>query len=243
VYTGSFAAGEGEAAAPAQPLRLRVVTFNIEYALRVERAQAALREHPRLRDADLVALQEMDAPGTARIAQALGARYAYCPGSVHPEYRRDVGNAIVTRWPIGQVMKIPLPHPSRFLHQERVAVRANVTVAGRRLRVYSLHLGSPFGTSPGQRRDQIEVVLRDAEDSRDPVLVAGDLNSQGLAKRLMAAGYNWLTPHVGPTTRGYSFDHVFVKGLRLTESRAGVARDVTDASDHRPVWVELVAEP
>jgi endonuclease/exonuclease/phosphatase family metal-dependent hydrolase len=225
-----------------QPARLRVVTFNIEYALRVERGLAALRDDPRLRDADVVALQEMDAPATAAVARGLGAGYAYVPGSIHPKYRRDVGNAILSRWPIGEVSKIPLPHPSRFLGQERVAVRATVAIAGRRFRVYSLHLGSPLGTWPGQRRDQVDVVLRDAEGSPDPVLVAGDFNSHGLGDRLVAKGYTWLTRDVGPTTRGLSFDHLFVKGLRIVESRSGVAREVTDASDHRPVWAEIVAE-
>jgi len=241
LYTGSYAA-ETQPSRGA-PLRLRIVTFNIEYALRVERAQAALRENERLRDADLVALQEMDAPGTAAIAKALGAGYAYVPGSIHPKYRRDVGNAIVSRWPVEQPLKIPLPHPSRFLGQVRVAVRAMVTIAGRRFRVYALHLGSPFGTWPAQRRDQIDVVLKDAEDSPDPVIIAGDFNSHGLGERLVARGYTWLTRDAGPSTRGLSYDHVFVKGLRITESQAGVAREVTDASDHRPVWVDLVAEP
>jgi endonuclease/exonuclease/phosphatase family metal-dependent hydrolase len=240
VYTGSFAPEATPAPAPGEPWRLRIVTFNVEYALRVDRAIAALRENSRLRGADIVSLQEMDAPGTAALAKGLGAYYAYCPGSLHPKYRRDVGNAIVSRWPTTQVAKIPLPHRSRILGQSRVAVRATVTVAGHPLRVYALHLGSPFGASPGQRRDQIDVVLRDAEGSPDPVIIAGDFNSKGLGDRLVARGYAWPTRNVGPSTHGQSFDHVFVKGLQAAETGAGVAREVTDASDHRPVWVEIV---
>lgn len=242
LYTGS-ATREAPPAAAGEPIRLRVVTFNVEYALRVDRAQVALRENERLRDADVVALQEMDPPGTAAIARALGAGYAYCPGSINPKYRRDVGTAIVSPWPIEEAWKITLPHPSRFLGQVRVAVRAFVTIGGRRFRVYSLHLGSPFGTGPGQRRNQIDVVLKDAEGSPDPVIIAGDFNSHGIGDRLVARGYTWLTRDAGASTRWLSYDHVFVKGLRIRESRAGVARDVTDASDHRPVWAELVAEP
>jgi endonuclease/exonuclease/phosphatase family metal-dependent hydrolase len=218
---------------------LRIVTFNVEYALRVDRALAALRDHPQLRGADLVALQEMDAPGTAKIAEGLGLNYVYYPASVHPKYERDVGNAILSRWPIESTFKLPLPHRSRVLGQSRLAAGAVVWVAGRRVRVYSLHLGSPLGASPGQRRDQLEVVLCDARDSPDPVVVAGDFNSKGLGERLVAAGYQWPTREVGPTTRRFSFDHVFVRGLSFQEARAGVAREVKDASDHRPVWVEL----
>ena len=218
---------------------LRIVTFNVEYALRVDRALAALRDQPQLQGADLVALQEMDAPGTEAIARGLGLAYVYYPASVHPKHKRDVGNAILSRWPIESTFKLPLPHRSRVVGQSRLAAGAIVLVAGRRVRFYSLHLGSPFGNSPGQRRDQLEVVLCDARDSPDPVIVAGDFNSHGLGDRLVAAGYHWLTRDVGPTTRRFSFDHVFVRGLSLEEARAGVAREVKDASDHRPVWVDL----
>jgi len=218
---------------------LRVVTFNIEYALRVDQAIAALREHPKLRDADVIALQEMDAPGTDRIARALGLNYVYYPGSLHPKYDRDVGNAILTPWPIESSFKLPLPHRSRILGQARAAVGAIVLVGDHRLRVYSVHLGSPFGASPGQRREQLAVVLCHAREGQGPVVVAGDLNSSSLGARLEADGYSWLTRGVGATTRRYSFDHVFVRGLPFVAAEAGAARDVKDASDHRPVWAEL----
>jgi endonuclease/exonuclease/phosphatase family metal-dependent hydrolase len=242
LYVGSFA-GTSAAAPEAPAPMLRIVTFNVEYALKVDRALAALREHPQLKGTDIIALQEMDEPGTVALARGLGFDYAYCPASVHPKYHRDVGNAILSRWPLSDVVKVPLPHRSRVLGQSRVAVMAVVTVAGRRLRVYALHLGSPFGASPGQRRDQIDVVLRHAEGSPDPVVIAGDFNSKGLGERLVARGYAWPTRDVGATTHGQSFDHVFVKGLQSAAMRAGVVREVTDASDHRPVWVEIVAAP
>jgi len=240
VFLGAFAR-PGASSAVAGPLRLRIVTFNIEYALRVERALAALRENAALRDADLLALQEMDAPGTGHLAAGLGLDFAYAPAWLNPKYGRDVGDAILSRWPLSQARKVPLPHRSRMLGQARVAVRATVDVAGRRLRFYSLHLGSPLGASSEERRDQIDAVLADAEDSADPVVIAGDFNSHGLGERLVASGYAWPTRNAGPTTRRFSFDHVFVKGLRILDARAGVARDVTDASDHRPVWVEISA--
>jgi endonuclease/exonuclease/phosphatase family metal-dependent hydrolase len=247
VYTGSFALPEepvrepppGPSGEEDKSRRLHVVTFNVEYALRVEQALRALRENEHLRGADLVALQEMDAPGTEAIARGLGLNYVYYPASVHPKYERDVGNAILTPWPIERTFKLPLPHRSRGLGQSRLAAGAIVRVDGRPLRVYSLHLGSPLGASPGQRREQLQVVLCDAEESPEPVVIAGDFNSKGLGERLVAAGYRWLTRDVGPTAHRFSFDHVFVRGVAYEESRAGVAREVEDASDHRPVWVRL----
>jgi len=43
---------------------------------------------------------------------------------------------------------------------------------------------------------------------------------------------------VGKTVWLFSFDHIYTRGLE-TEIGAGVARQVSDASDHRPVWAVL----
>jgi hypothetical protein len=68
-YAGAHAEETRPAASPDGALR--VVTFNIEYAKRIDAALEALRSHPELRGADVIALQEMDAPGVERIARAL----------------------------------------------------------------------------------------------------------------------------------------------------------------------------
>ena len=222
---------------------LRVVTFNVEYALRVDKAIEALRDHEQLRGADLIFLQEMDAPGVDRIAQALRLNAVYYPASLHPKHLRDVGNAILTPWPLESTFKLPLPHTSRGLRQARAAVGAVVVVGALRLRAFSLHLGSPFGASPGQRRDQVDVVLSSARADPLPTIVAGDFNSSKLGNRLVADGYSWPTRKVGPTTRGQSFDHVFVKGMNASVLQTGVAQDVTEASDHRPVFVDFRLGP
>jgi hypothetical protein len=60
------------AAAAADTIRL--VTFNIQFARHIDSAIALLRAEP-LAHADVVTLQEMDAPGTQRIAAALGLSY------------------------------------------------------------------------------------------------------------------------------------------------------------------------
>jgi endonuclease/exonuclease/phosphatase (EEP) superfamily protein YafD len=128
------------------------------------------------------------------------------------------------------------------LGQGRAAVGAVVVVAGRRIQAWSLHLGSPFGASPGQRRDQLQVVLCRVKEDALPAVVAGDFNSWKLGNRLVADGYSWPTRTIGASTHGQSFDHVFVKGLPVVLLGAGVARDVDDASDHRPVFVDLGTE-
>jgi endonuclease/exonuclease/phosphatase (EEP) superfamily protein YafD len=71
------------------------------------------------------------------------------------------------------------------------------------------------------------------------VVVAGDFNSHGLGRAFEEHGYCWPTKHVGSSVRRFSFDHVFARGLCSPPLVAGVARDVEDASDHRPVWAVL----
>ena len=120
LYEGTLAAAPGSLEA------VRVVSFNIEYALRVPAAIDALRSQPALRDADLLLLQEMDAPGTESIARALGMNYVYCPSSVSPKYRRDVGTAVLSRWPIEARWKVRLPHLARATRHARSVVGVRV---------------------------------------------------------------------------------------------------------------------
>src|SRR2546427_13091255 len=46
---------------------LRVVTYNVQYGRQVTRAISPLRHYGPLRDADIILLQEMDAPATRQI--------------------------------------------------------------------------------------------------------------------------------------------------------------------------------
>ncbi len=227
---------------PARDGVLRVVTFNVEHGRRVDRAIAGLSTHPSLRGADVIFLQEMDGAGADRMARALGMNFIYFPGSHDPKSKKDMGNAILSPWPIDETRKVLLPHPSRVIHRARSAVGARVTVEGVALRVYSVHLGSPVGVSGGARRAQAEAVLKDAAAAKEPTIIGGDFNSSGLGKLFVQKGYYWATESIGKTVRkillSYSFDHVFLRGVPGTV-KAGVAREVNDASDHRPVWVTI----
>src|SRR3954451_8938549 len=94
-YSGGTAVATGTGS---NATALRVVSFNIEYALRVDSAIAVLAGDPALRSADVILLQEMDEKGTRRGADTPGMRSLYSP-AVHPfNPRRDLGNAILTRW-------------------------------------------------------------------------------------------------------------------------------------------------
>jgi endonuclease/exonuclease/phosphatase family metal-dependent hydrolase len=242
---------EGGPPAPRSPSSpVRVVSFNIAYALEIDRAIAVLRESEPLRDPDILALQEMDAPGTERIARALGMSAVYFPSGIHPRHERDFGCAILSPWPLEEPRKVVLPHAARGTGLRRSAVAAVVVRGEQRIRAYSVHLPSPLAVSGGSRKAQLRALAADAATAAGPVVIAGDFNSHDKVEELAKAGFAWVTRDVGPTARfrllgiglaGLSYDHVLAKGLRpVAEPGAtGVVADNRGASDHSPVWAVL----
>src|SRR5260370_5060861 len=117
--TGSFAHGE----APARP-RYRFVAWNVERGAQFDGQVEVLREHPYLREADVLLLTETDA-GMVRsgnrnvacdLAHALGMHYAFVPcylnltngSGIEPKLlgANDFGlhgNALRSRYPIANV--------------------------------------------------------------------------------------------------------------------------------------------
>jgi endonuclease/exonuclease/phosphatase family metal-dependent hydrolase len=218
------------------------VSFNVRYARRIDLALEVFLENESFRGADLIALQEMDAPSTERMAAALGCQYVYYPAAFHPGGGRDFGNAILSRWPIVDDHKVLLPHSSPFRGLARAAVAATVDVAGVPTRVYSVHLEAPLGITPAQRREQAQAVAEDAKRFPGPVVVAGDFNNRDLVGGIFEqAGFSWVTRELEGTISWFAWDHVFVRGLRLSDARSrGVALTNNGASNHRPIWADLL---
>jgi endonuclease/exonuclease/phosphatase family metal-dependent hydrolase len=236
--------------APRPGAPFRVATFNVAHAIELDRAIEVLRLAPELRGADVVALQEMDAPGTERIARALGFHAVYFPSGVHPAHRKDFGCAVLSPWPLEEPAKVLLPHGARVSGLRRAATAATVVRGSERVRVYSVHLPAPVSISPGSRREQLRVLAADALRHDGPAVIAGDLNSHGAAEEIAKAGFRWATRETGATTRlrllgmslkGLAYDHVLARGLDAYAT--GVVQDNRGASDHRPVWALLAASP
>jgi endonuclease/exonuclease/phosphatase family metal-dependent hydrolase len=245
-----YAREGGPAVDTSRPSPVRVVTFNIAYAVEIGRAIEVLRESEPLRHPDILALQEMDAPGTERIARALGMGAVYFPSGVHPKHDRDFGCAVLSPWPLEEPRKLVLPHGARVSGLRRAAVSATVVRGAQRIRVYSLHLPSPLAISGGSRKEQLRALAADAATAAGPVVIAGDFNSHAKVEELAKAGFTWVTRDVGSTTRfrllgiglaGLSYDHVLARGLRPVEGPGawGVVADNRGASDHMPVWAVL----
>ena len=237
-FVGCYAPFSVSSAAP-----LRVVTFNIKESREIDRAIAVLRSDS-LRDADVVALQEMSESGVDRIARALRLNYAYYPAVIHHRTGGYYGPAVLSRWPIERSWKVLLPHGSWDRGLRRTATAAVVRANGLAILVYSVHLETMVKLSPAKRTEQVRAVTEDAKGFQGPVVIAGDLNDYGMAARIHDQGYTWLTEWVGPTHTIFSMDHILARGLVSPEpGGVGVVREVGGASDHHPVWAVLVPSP
>ena len=219
---------------------LRIVSFNIKFAVQIDSAIQLLRSDTALRSADVVLLQEMDEAGTRRIADSLAMAYVYYPAAHLFAQRRNFGNAVLSRWPIEGDAKIVLPHVSRFQRTQRTATAATIRVGQSRVRVYSAHLGTIADVIPGERRHQLRTILADA--ARFPhVIIGGDMNNHGVGRVARADGYAWPTEHGPSTVRLWRWDHIFARGFVVPDRRAtGTVSDVRGASDHRPVWTTVI---
>jgi len=216
---------------------LRIVTFNLKFGQHVDRATELMSRPGPLSGADVVVLQEMDADGTAAMAHALSLNYVYVPAAIHPSSGRDFGVAILSPWPLEHPRKILLPHQHRLRRMRRAAAVATVNTGAVAVRVYGVHLETPFGASAANRQEQARAIAVDALDAAGPIVVAGDFNGTAGARELATAGFSWLTRDVHDTAGPLDADHILVRGLCAAgRPPAAKARDVTHASDHSPVW-------
>jgi endonuclease/exonuclease/phosphatase family metal-dependent hydrolase len=223
-----------------RPGRIRVATFNIAWALKMDEAIALIQADSGLRDADVLMLQEMDEPSAAHAAQALGMYYVYYPATLHPKTGRDFGNALLSRWPIERDTKLVLPHLSWQRKTQRIAVLGTIQVGTERVLLVAPHLGTLVEILPSGQRDQARTIL-DAVEPYNRVIVAGDFNSGGLGKLFTERGFSWPTQGLGPTHHFWTFDHVYARGF--VPVGRGIVTDVDGVSDHRPVWADLAWEP
>ena len=226
---------------------LSVVSFNIEYGERIQEALSEIRSIP-IEDIDLLLLQEMDERGTAAIAEELALNYAYFPISFHRKYKRNFGNAILSRWPLSDPCKLVLPHERPFNKMKRGATSVLVSYGAYEIRVYSIHLETPL-MSIGKRIDQLNFIISDmnAKGKADYMILGGDFNSmfknevKEIVSICLDENLNWHTKGIGFTSNRWNIlrptlDHIFSRGFKHTAS--GKLENYS-ASDHTPIWANL----
>ena len=225
---------------------VRVVSWNVQYGIAVEAAGHQLADEADLGSADIVLLQEMDEPGTARIAEMLGAMYAYASRAPHANTGRDFGNAVISRWPLSDPFDVLLPHIASVDGHPRHAMRATVEIDGRAVDAYSVHTETPQ-LRLARRVEQFDTVADDIRRRGVPhAVVGGDFNTvtergvRALTRSMASAGLERVSGLGLASYRRFGrdlpLDHLFAGGF---ERVTGGVVPATEASDHLPVWVEL----
>lgn len=219
---------------------LRVLSFNIEYARQTRQAARLLSMEPTLRDADVILLQEMTAPATKFLADSLRMQYVYYPAIYNRLIRRDIGNAILSRWPITDDAKLILPSRSRYAKTQRIATVATIRFRNQNIRVYSTHFGTPADVGWKGRVAQLESIL--GNSSTYPlVVIGGDMNNKDIGQVARDSGYVWPTDTIPKSNSFGRLDHFFVRGLVMpTIAGVGTHRVPRSISDHSPIWIRLI---
>lgn len=223
-----------------------MVSWNIQFGLRASEAATILADHPDLRDADVVMLQEMDEPATAEIAERLGIDFVFAAASVHPQTDRDFGNAILSRWKPAAPEVLSLPHVAAVQGQPRIALAATLDVEGQGISAVSVHTETPVLSHRKRLGQFIELGDGISALHHDRVILGGDFNTassrsvQAVTDELARRGLHRMSAGSGPTLRRarrtFVLDHVFAKGF--SPAATGVVNGL-DVSDHAPIWADV----
>ena len=251
---------------------LRLVTFNTHHGVGDDGRHDLPRLARLLADAepDLICLQEVDRHFAERsefvdqallLASALDLELAWgpsidkSPGSGRTE-RRQYGNALLSRFPVGSISLHPLPGEG----EPRSALSAQVELDGGPLWVTTTHLSSRSAADRAAQAAEL-VALRAGQDG--PAVLAGDLNADAAAPELGVlrerfddawelagdrsdqAGTFSLHRDQGlthPARRPrVRIDQVWVSpGVTVADARV---LDGSATSDHHPLLVDLEVDP
>lgn len=242
--------------------RLRVMTYNIKDYLAMKHvgSLAAIAWEIALHDPDIVVMQ--DATHAGRVYRAdpkqgdamFGGRQVVTSGQF----------LIASRWPLRSCRDGDVSFPGERHHYLRCVVAAH----GKEFELFNVHLLTPRAGLNATRQERIggidewqenvasrmfqaRALARDVAEVNRPVLLMGDLNApehSPVVRALLGTGLRsaWATAGVGyGYTHGHSLrpyisfsriDHVLASpGIGVADVQVGGK----DASDHRPVVVDL----
>lgn len=244
---------------PAAPASLRVVTYNTHGCLGADGRVTPRRIARVLErfDADIVALQELDAgrersrreDQMASIAHELGMHSCYC-ATVDVDGAR-YGHGLLARAPLEVVRCGRLASAPGQMREPRAALWVRLEWGGRRLHVIGTHLGLGFEERWRQVNELLAPEWLGGLNGTDPVILCGDLNlrpgSRGyrrLAGRLRDVQAH-APAHVAQRTFPAAFpirclDYLFVSE-HFDVRNVHVPRDALTrvTSDHLPVVCDL----
>lgn len=225
---------------------LTVATYNVHRCVGSDRRLDPARVAAVIRalDADIVALQEVDARhhGDAFLDQwaFLGAQAGYhcVPGISLRTHRNAYGNALLSRHPVRGVRLHDLAVAGR---EPRGAIDADVEVAGRLVRVIATHLGLRGAERRRQVLRLLEILGTTVSTRQAAELVLGDLNEWRRTPASIAALLHRYPATPAPATFPARWpvlrlDRILADRGLVLERCAAVRSQLTRlASDHLPV--------
>jgi len=225
----------------------RVVSWNIELGLQVDKAAEALLNHPDLKGADIVLTQEMSTDSANELAELLGMHCEYDWAELHCETGEPFGNAIMSRSPLTNREHLLLPHTARINGQPRSALFATTTINDTDVLIGSIHLETVL-LSLRRRVDQLQPIADFLSQTNGPSIIGGDFNTASSRSRkaferaLTKPGLSRLSRLDQETFRRFSrpfvLDHFFGRNIKVLDGGVVTTGNV---SDHEPIWLNLQA--
>ncbi len=238
---------------------LRVMTYNI-HAGHGNLARTA--EAIRALSPDIIALQEVDVHWSDRsafadqvgaLAAALGMNAAFAPiyhipNADAPKPAREFGVALLTRhrivtWRNDTLARLSTQDSNAVAAPAPGLLEALIELRGTRIRVFNTHLD--YRSDPAVRLRQANEIVAALERSSAPTILFGDMNAAPDAAEIAPlfahlkdtwsndSGPGYTYPAEQPTKR---IDYVFTSSdFRVVLGFV----PATNASDHRPVVVDL----
>jgi endonuclease/exonuclease/phosphatase family metal-dependent hydrolase len=223
---------------------LRLATWNIHACIgrggifRPQRTATVLGELA----CDVVALQEVEHHSVdgLDLLQYLAARTGLTgiPGPTLKRETRHYGNALLTRLPVLDIVRVDLSFEGR---EPRGALDALLDWRGRKLQVLATHLG----LSPLERRRQVRRLLARVETRQaDVAVLMGDLNEWLLWGRPL----RWLRGHFAPVPHRrtwpaaapmFALDRIWARPGPLDAVETHRTRLARVSSDHLPLKATL----
>ena len=233
-----------------KPVSLHAVTWNVHGFVGADRRRDVPRIARVLRslDADVFALQEVDAHPDSDGFEALASELGYeaVAGPTLARSEGDYGNLLLTRHPLRAVERLDLSEPGV---EPRGAIDARLDVGGADVRVIVTHLGLSRHERARQARRLCDS-LDAASDDPALVVLLGDLNEwrrplgrTGLAPLVRRFGRRSAQRTFPARAPLLALDRVLVDRaearVRFQVERAAAARS---ASDHLPLRAQIDLE-